>query len=205
MPNQIIFLAQIAQDTTAQIISDQTRWTAFLATAARLYKYPYHEQLMIYAQRPDATACAEYDLWNSQMRRYIRRGSKGIALVDTTGSQPKLRYVFDMADTGKREHSIEFTPWSITEENTQTAEAALENSYDVPAREGLTRQIRAIANLLCYAYWSDHQQEILGIVDDSYLDGYVEFNVGAAFRKAASVSLEYALLSRCGLNPDQRF
>ena len=196
---------QLADDTAGRITHSHHEWTDFLKTAARLYKYPYHEQLMIYAQRPDATACAEYDLWNSQMRRYIRRGSKGIALVDTTGSQPKLRYVFDVADTGKRENSIEFTPWSITEENIQAAETALENGYDVPAREGLTRQIRAIANLLCHTYWSDHQQEILGIVDDSYLDGYDEFNVGAAFRKAASVSLEYALLSRCGLNPDQRF
>ena len=196
---------QLADDTAGRITHSHHEWTDFLKTAARLYKYPYHEQLMIYAQRPDATACAEYDLWNSQMRRYVRRGSKGIALVDTTGNQPKLRYVFDVANTGKRENSIEFSPWSITEENTQAAETALENGYDVPAREGLARQIRAIASLLCHTYWSDHQQEILGIVDDSYLDGYDEFNVGVAFRKAASVSLEYALLSRCGLNPDQRF
>ena len=196
---------QLADNTAGRITHSHQEWTGFLKTAARLYKYPYHEQLLIYAQRPDATACAEYDLWNSQMRRYVRRGSKGIALVDTTGSQPKLRYVFDVADTGKRENSVEFSPWSITEENIQAAETALENGYDVPAREGLARQIRAIANLLCHTYWSDHQQEILGIVDDSYLDGYDEFNVGAAFRKAASVSLEYALLSRCGLNPDQRF
>ena len=196
---------QLADDTAGRITHSHHEWTDFLKTAARLYKYPYHEQLMIYAQRPDATACAEYDLWNKQMRRYVRRGSKGIALVDTTGSQPKLRYVFDVADTGKRENSIKFTPWSITEENIQAAGTALENGYDVPALGGLMRQIRAIASLLCHTYWSDHQQEILGIVDDSYLDGYDEFNVGAAFRKAASVSLEYALLSRCGLNPDQRF
>ncbi len=196
---------QLADDTAGRITHSHQEWTDFLKTAARLYKYPYHEQLMIYAQRPDAIACAEYDLWNSQMRRYVRRGSKGIALVDTTGSQPKLRYVFDVTDTGKREHSIEFTSWSITEENRQVAETALENGYDVPAREGLTRQLRAIANLLCHAYWSDHQQDILSIVDDSYLEGYDEFNVGAAFRKAATVSLEYALLSRCGLNPDQCF
>ena len=196
---------QLADDTAGRITHSHQEWTDFLKTAARLYKYPYHEQLMIYAQRPDATACAEYDLWNSQMRRYVRRGSKGIALVDTTGNQPKLRFVFDVADTGKRENSIEFTLWSITQENKQAAESTLENSYNVPASEGLARQIRAIASLLCHTYWSDHQQEILGIVDDSYLDGYDEFNVGAAFRKAASVSLEYALLSRCGLNTDQRF
>ena len=196
---------QLADDTAGRITHSHHEWTDFLKTAARLYKYPYHEQLMIYAQRPDATACAEYDLWNSQMRRYVRRGSKGIALVDTTGNQPKLRYVFDVADTGKRENSVEFAPWSITEENMQAAVVALENGYNVPVREGLTRQLRAISNLLCHTYWSDHQQEILDIVDDSYLDGYDEFNVGAAFRKAASVSLEYVLLSRCGLNPDQRF
>ena len=196
---------QLADETASHLTYSHQEWTGFLRTASRLYKYPYHEQLMIYAQRPDATACAEYDLWNNKMRRYVRRGSKGIALVDNTGGQPKLRYVFDIADTGKRENSVEFQPWALTEENAQAAALALERGYDVPASEGLERQSHAVANQLAQNYWLDHQQEIIGIVDGSFLEGYDEFNVGAAFRKAASVSLEYALLSRCGLDPDARF
>lgn len=196
---------QLADETASHLTYSHQEWTGFLRTAARLYKYPYHEQLMIYAQRPDATACAEYDLWNNKMRRYVRRGSKGIALVDNTGGQPKLRYVFDIADTGKRENSVEFQPWALTEENAQAAALALERGYDVPAADGLERQIHAASTQLARNYWFDHQQEIIGIVDGSFLEGYDEFNVGAAFRKAASVSLEYALLSRCGLEPDARF
>ena len=105
MPSKLQFYAQMADHTAGQITGSYQKWTAFLTTAARLYKYPYNEQLMIFAQRPEATACAEYDLWNNQMRRYVRRGSKGIALIDTTGDNPKLRYVFDVSDTGGGENS----------------------------------------------------------------------------------------------------
>ena len=84
MANRAQFYEQMAARTAEQITGSYQEWTAFLATAARLYKYPYHEQLMIYAQRPEATACAEYDFWNKRMRRYVRRGSRGIALVDSS-------------------------------------------------------------------------------------------------------------------------
>ena len=206
MPNTAVATClQLAEDTASRLTYSHQEWTDFLKTSARLYKYPYHEQLMIYAQCPEATACADYELWNNKMRRYVRRGSKGIALVDTTGSHPKLRYVFDIADTGSRTNSLDYQPWAVTDENVQAAELALENGYDTPASEGLSQQIRTVASQLAQNYWLDHRREIGDIVDGSYLDGYDEFNVGASFRKAASVSVEYALLSRCGLNPDQHF
>lgn len=109
MPSKLDFYAQMADHTAKQITGSFGEWTAFLETAARLYKYPFHEQMMIYAQRPDATACAEYDLWNNQMRRYVRRGSKGIALIDTRGENPRLRYVFDVSDTGAGKIPAAFT------------------------------------------------------------------------------------------------
>ncbi|MBR3741305.1 MAG: hypothetical protein IKN04_12765, partial [Clostridia bacterium] len=105
MPDKAMAYAQMAEDTAKQITGSYERWTAFLSTAARVYKYPYTEQLLIYAQRPDATACAEYGLWTNTMRRYVRRGSKGIALIDTSGETPRIRYVFDISDTGGREDS----------------------------------------------------------------------------------------------------
>ena len=194
---------QLAEDTARRITHSYTEWTGFLKTAARLYKYPYHEQLMIYAQRPEATACADYRVWNDRMRRYIRRGSKGIALLDVSGDEPKLRYVFDIADTGVRASSRPFSQWQLTEQNEEAARRALEDGYDVTG--SLEKQIHAAVQQLVMNQWLDHRREILGIVDGSYLEGYDEFNVGVSFRKAAAVSAEYALLSRCGRNPDERF
>ena len=112
MPTKAEMYAQMAEKVAVQLTGSWQEWAGFLTNAARLYKYPFHEQLMIYAQRPDATACAEYDLWNNRMGRYVRRGSKGIALVDDSGDRPRLRYVFDISDTGTREHSR--TPWLWT-------------------------------------------------------------------------------------------
>ena len=194
---------QLAENTARRFTHSHTEWTGFLKTAARLYKYPYHEQLMIYAQRPEATACADYRVWNDRMRRYIRRGSKGIALLDVSGDEPKLRYVFDIADTGTRAASRPFAQWQLTEQNEEAARRALEDGYDVTG--SLEKQIHAAVQQLVMNQWLDHRREILGIVDGSYLEGYDEFNVGVSFRKAAAISAEYALLSRCGRNPDERF
>ena len=103
MPSKYQEYRQMADTAERQLTSSYKSWTQFLRTAARLYKYPYNEQVMIHAQRPDATACAEYDFWNKKMGRFVRRGSTGIALIDTSGQKPQLRYVFDVADTGERE------------------------------------------------------------------------------------------------------
>ena len=198
-------LVQLAQDTARRITGSHMAWMAYLQTAARLYKYPYHEQLLIFAQRPQATACAGYEVWKNTMRRYVRRGAKGIALLDTSGDAPRLRYVFDVADTGELSQSRSLNLWKLSEENAQAVSLSLENGYDVPAREGLERQLRAISSQLAGACWVDRKQEIFDIVDGSFLEGYDEGAIGASFRRAASVSLEYALRSRCGLANEGRF
>lgn len=198
-------LVQLAQDTARRITGSHTAWMAYLQTAARLYKYPYHEQLLIFAQRPQATACAGYEVWKNTMRRYVRRGAKGIALLDTSGDAPRLRYVFDVADTGELSQSRSLNLWKLSEENAQAVSLSLENGYDVPAREGLERQLLAISSQLAGACWVDRKQEIFDIVDGSFLEGYDEGAIGASFRRAASVSLEYALRSRCGLANEGRF
>ena len=160
---------------------------------------------MIYKQRPDATACAEYDLWNKTMRRYVRRGSKGIALVDNTGSRPKLRYVFDVSDTGERENSRPVNLWSMREEYVPAVQDALERAYGVGAGAGLEEQIGSIASRLAAEYWEENKRNILGIVDDSFLYGYDEFNVGVSFRRAAETSIKYMLCSRCVEDPESCF
>ena len=139
------------------------------------------------------------------MNRYVRRGSKGIALLDTSGDAPRLRYVFDVADTGELSQSRSLNLWKLSEENAQAVSLSLENGYDVPARERLERQLRAISSQLAGACWVDRKQEIFDIVDGSFLEGYDEGAIGASFRRAASVSLEYALRSRCGLANEGRF
>ena len=187
-----------------QLTGSWQEWTGFLTTAARLYKYPFHEQMMIYAQRPDATACAEYDLWNNRMGRYVRRGSKGIALVDDSGDRPRLRYVFDISDTGTREHSRTPWLWQLEERHVESVSAMLERNYDVGSND-LAQQLADVAAKLAEEYWDEHRQDILYIVDGSFLEEYDEYNIEVQFKSAATVSITYALMSRCGLEPEQYF
>ena len=205
MANRAQFYEQMAARTAEQITGSYQEWTAFLATAARLYKYPYHEQLMIYAQRPEATACAEYDFWNKRMRRYVRRGSRGIALVDSSGEKPSLRYVFDVADTGGGDNARRPYLWQLQDEHMDTVLRALEARYEVSGANGLEYQLELVADRLAKDYWEDHQRDILGIIEDSFLEEYDDYNVGASFRSAASTSITYTLMARCGLDPEQYF
>ena len=205
MPSKLQSYMQMADEAQRQITGSFRGWTSFLSTAARLYKYPYAEQVMIHAQRPDATACAEYDFWNEKMGRYVRRGSKGIALIDNSGERPRLRYVFDVADTGRTERGRSPYLWELREEHRDAVSAMLENRYDVDGAGGLADQFERIAAQLANEYWNDYQRDILAIVDDSFLYGYDDFNVGVAFRSAATVSITYLLMSRCGLDPENHF
>ena len=143
MPDKTLTYIQLVQDTARQITSNYRSWTAYLSTASRLYKYQYSDQLLIHAQRPDATACAEYDLWNSTMHRYVRRGSKGIALLHNNAGQLSLRYVFDVSDTGTRRTSLDPFLWQINERNESAIAAMLEQEYDVSANHGLHFQLAA--------------------------------------------------------------
>ena len=205
MPSKLQTYMQMADEAQRQITGSYRGWTSFLTTAARLYKYPYAEQVMIHAQRPDATACAEYDFWNEKMDRYVRRGSKGIALIDSSGERPRLRYVFDVSDTGGREFPKSRYLWEYREEHADAVSAMLESRYGVDGKGGFPDQLERIASQLAEEYWRDYKQDILAIVDDSFLYGYDEFNVGAAFQSAAAVSIAYSLMSRCGLEADDRF
>ena len=205
MPSKLDFYSQLADHTAKQITGSFGEWTSFLETAGRLYKYPFHEQLMIFAQKPDATACADYDLWNKQMRRYVRRGTTGIALIDTSGDNPRLKYVFDVADTGGRENSRRPYLWEYREEHFDRVSAALEQRFNVSGKNGLADQLEQISSRLVTEYWNDNSRDILGILADSFLEEYDDYNVSVAFRNAATVSTTYALMSRCGLNPSEHF
>lgn len=188
MSNNLQIYHQLANHTAQKITGSYQSWTDFLTTAARLYKYPYHEQLMIYAQRPEATACADYDLWNKRMGRYIRRDSQSIALIDHSGDVPKLKYVFDVADTCTTKRSRDPYLWEYRPEHEQVVSSALEEQFEIPRDGSFPEQLHQISGVKVTEYYLAHQQDILGIVDGSYLEGYHDYDKGVAFLNAATVS-----------------
>ena len=204
MSEKTLYYAQLAEDTARRLTGNWERWAGFLATVGRLYKYPYPDQLMIYAQRPDATACASYDVWNDRMNRYVRRGSKGIALLDDTGDRLRLRYVFDLADTGTRPNSRVPWLWTLEDRHAIPVAAMLERRYGTAAND-LPQQFADVAGILADDYWANHGQEIGGILANSMLEEYDELNRGLAFKRAVTASTTFALLSRCGYAPENHF
>ena len=205
MSSSIKRYVQLADETAMRITSSYLSWTDFLNTAARLYKYPYHEQLLIYAQRPEATACASFDIWNQYMGRYIRRGAKGIALIDSTGDTPKLKYVFDVSDTGGSERSRSPNLWSYRPEHEQAVSADLEQQFSIPGTGDFAEQLEQIAYNKVTEYFLAHQEDIQNIIDGSNLERYHEYDKGVAFINATAVSVNYTLFARCGLAERDHF
>lgn len=210
MPTKAQAFAQLAEHTAERLTSSLAQWTGFLATVGRLYKYPYHEQLMIYAQRPDATACADYELWNSKMNRYVRRGSTGIALLDPTGNTPKLKYVFDVSDTGERkpfasrENSRRPFLWEMSEHHEQPILEMLEDKFDISS-DNLADGFYKIANTLAKEYYDNHKEDLPYFTEDSFLEDYDENNLKVDFENATTVSIAYTLMKRCGLDTESYF
>ena len=205
MTSKLEYYSRMADRTAKQVTGSFGEWTALLETMGRLYKYPFHEQLLIFAQKPEATACADYDLWNNTMRRYVKRGTRGIALIDTSGDNPRLKYVFDVSDTGGRANSRRLALWEYKDEHQDAVTAALENRFGVSGEGGIAFQLEQIAAKLVSEYWNDNSRDILGNLEGSFLEEYDDFNVEVAFRNAATVSTTYALMSRCGINPGDYF
>ncbi len=205
MSSKMQLYRQMADEAARQITGSYQSWTSFLETAARLYKYPYNEQIMIHAQRPDATACAEYDFWNEKMGRFVRRNSRGIAVIDTRGEEPKLKYVFDISDTGGTERSRPVWLWQLSAENSNHVSAMLAENYEADKNRSLPEQFEQAATTLAREYWTDNRRDILDIIENSFLEEYDIYNIEVAFRNAAVISTTYALMSRCGLSPENYF
>lgn len=197
-------ITALADDALRRAVDSHTEWASLLGTISRLYKYPFHDQLMIHAQRPEATACASYEVWNDTMRRYVRRGAKGIALVDNSGDAPRLRYVFDIADTGTRRSSRPFSPWEINDGNLAEVQLGLRQAFNSEG-EWLSSQLQDVARDIAEMYFDAHRHDIAGIVDGSLMAGYDEGELRDSFIKAAYASTAYAMLSRCGYDPAAYF
>ena len=200
MPSKTEEYLALAQRTANGLTRYWESWTDYLTTASRLYKYPFADQLMIYAQRPDATACADYDVWNSRMNRYVRRGSKGIALLDESSGFPRLHYVFDVSDTGVRRNSRDPEVWQLGPDLVQPVSEMLAATYGISG-ERVSQQLADVAGKLVADYWDNNSGDILAIVDGSLLMDYDEAGVEMQFKSAAAISVTYTLLERCGYEP----
>lgn len=205
MPSKTQFYAQLAAETSRRLTDSLQTWTAFLETSARLYKYPYYEQLLIFAQKPEATACAGYEVWNETMNRYVRRGTKGIALIDSSGDNPRMKYVFDVSDTGGGANARRPFLWEYRPEHQEAVTTALENRFGKSGRISFAFQLEDIAGELIENWLDEHQRDLRGIVDGSFLEEYDEDNLRAVFKHAGAVSAAYMLMSRCGLDPSNYF
>ena len=204
MPNKTQECLNLAQQTAKELTRYWENWTDYLTTASRLYKYSFADQLMIYAQRPDATACASFDIWNNRMNRYVRRGSKGIALLDQSSSVPRLHYVFDVSDTGVRRNSRDPEVWQLGPDLMQPVSEMIAREYGV-YHERLSQQISDLTGKLVDSYWDNNSGDILDIVDGSFLIDYDEAGQEFQFKSAAAISILYTVLERCGLEPDGHF
>ena len=200
------FYSGVARETINRITASRENWTSFLTTMARNYEFTYPEQVMIYAQRPDATLCKPYEEWNTeQYRRYVKRGSKGIALFVMNQDKPYLRYVFDVSDTGVRRSSPALSTWKVTNENRPYIMEEMERIFQVPAEGMLENQLENIAMKQASEYWADFRKPILDIVANSFLEEYDEYNIEVAFKTAVANSVSYAMYSRLAGNPDDYF
>ena len=200
MPSKTEEYLALAQRTANGLTRYWESWTDYLTTASRLYKYPFADQLMIYAQRPDATACADYDIWNNRMNRYVRRGSKGIALLDESSGFPRLHYVFDVSDTGVRRNSRDPDLWQYNDDLKQPVSEMLSKTYGISG-ERVSQQLADVAGKMVADYWDNNGGDIRAIVDGSLLMDYDEAGVEMQFKSAAAISVTYTLLERCGFEP----
>ena len=200
MPSKTEEYLALAQRTANGLTRYWESWTDYLTTASRLYKYPFADQLMIYAQRPDATACAEFDIWRNRMNRYVRRGSKGIALLDESSGFPRLHYVFDVSDTGVSRNSRDPEVWQLGPDLVQPVSEMLSKTYGISG-ERVSQQLADVAGKLVADYWDNNGGDIRAIVDGSLLMDYDEAGVEMQFKSAAAISVTYTLLERCGFEP----
>ena len=204
MAGKYHYISALAEMTAGDIVKNENEWTRFLTTAARLYKYPFNEQMLIYAQRPDATACASLETWNEKMNCWVNRGAKGIALIDTDSERPRLKYVFDVSDVHKaRRIGRDPYLWELKEEHKAPVLAQLEKTYggtdvNMPFEE----RIMEIADRIAKDYYEELLPELNYVKEGSFLGDLDELNLGIRLRETLASSISFTLLSRCGADMD---
>ena len=193
-------ISTLAQETMARIVGSPAAWEEFLRSAARMYKYPFPEQVLIYAQRPDATACATLELWNRcKYRRWVKPGAVGIALMDDTGPHLRLKYVFDVSDTRQTPYSQPFSRWEYRPEYEEAVLETLENHFGEVEGAGFKDKLHAIVQNIVEDNAAEYAATLQGVAADSYLGDNDPPILVELLKLAAAPSVEYLILSRLGL------
>ena len=202
MARKLQLVSELANQTAHNITRDVDGWKQYLNTASRLYKYKFDEQLLIYAQRPDATACAEMELWNEKMRRWVKAGSKGIALIrGAETGRPHLEYVFDVADTRPVRGAREPYLWEMREEHYAPVLDALERRYGEGKEEESGNRLMEIAAKAVREVYPEYLKELAYDAEGSFLEEFDQLNLEVCFRNTLTASVQYTLLTRCGFTP----
>lgn len=195
-------ISALSAETSKEVARNEESWKKYLNTASRLYKYPFKDQLLIYAQRPDATACASIEIWNEKMHCWVNRGAKGIALIDDEGNTHSgLRYVFDISDVHKARRIGRFPQlWEMKEEHQQTVLDRLEGIYgDTNKEAGFTDRIREIASRIAQDCYGELASDMEYLKEGSFLEELDELNIAVRVRETLADSIAYTVLKRCGM------
>ena len=195
-----IKISVLARETAKKVCRGREQWIRYLDVASRLYKYPFEDQLLIYAQRPDATACASLEMWNERMFCWVNRGAKGIALIDGESERPKLRYVFDMSDVHKaRRIGKDPFIWHLREEHKEVVLAELEHIYgSTNASLPFENRIYEIAERIAEDFYEEAVDEVIDEAANSFLEDLDGDAVAVRFREMLVQSVSYTILKRCG-------
>ena len=193
-------ISVLARETAKKVCRGREQWIRYLDVASRLYKYPFEDQLLIYAQRPDATACASLEMWNERMFCWVNRGAKGIALIDGESERPKLRYVFDVSDVHKaRRIGKDPFIWHLREEHKEVVLAELEHIYG-STNDALPfeNRIYEIAERIAEDFYEEAVDEVIDEAANSFLEDLDGDAVAVRFREMLVQSVSYTILKRCG-------
>jgi len=203
LATKLQLITELSKRTSNAVVKSPDNWTSFLKTAAWNYKYPFQDQLLIYAQRPDATACAPIELWNERFGRWVNRGAKGIALIDDSGSRLSLRHVFDVSDTNSR-YNRPVILWNLQDRYAQDVTETIENAFgDLKDKNDMPSALILTAFNAVQDNYSDYFSDLMYSRDNSFLEEMDELNVEFIFREVLSNSVVYMLLIRCGYPADE--
>jgi N12 class adenine-specific DNA methylase len=205
MASKYQLISALSEQAAKDVTRSPANWMHYLDTASRLYRYPFHEQLLIYAQKPEASACASLELWNNKMGRWVNRGAKGIALIDDSTDYPRLKYVFDVSDTHPLERSREVYLWKLREEHTQIITDHLQDTYGIDSTNNLFDCLYEVARSTVNENLSDYVKKLSYAIDGSFLEDLDDLNLEVRFRDLMISSLHYMLAKRCGLDVSDIF
>lgn len=199
---QINDIRELAQQNARYVSNSPQDWMSYLDVAARLYRYSFTDTLLIHAQRPDTTACAEMELWNQKMSRWVNRGAKGIALLDDTGPRTKLRYVFDIADTHLVRGGKTPLLWNLdSHEHEQAILDHLADTYGLSQTDSMNAALLELAQQLTADNLDEAMDGLAYEVTDTFLEELDEDNIRVRFRELMTNSIFYTLSRRCGQEP----